>query len=293
MMFFYNKGQLLLIFLSCAENLKYNDSIAVENNNLNTTENNQLNPGVSSVGVSGIIVSSEDKKPLSNVTIYIPSYSIESDKKFIIEHSLNSPIVNQPNCIKPSTDYISYTCSRADGSFFLPLSKVTALPLKIFVQKDNRINSTSIDLNEINSDIGVITFSEFEDLEVKDKVAIVFDLLNPYEEISKILTANDINPQFVQLEMLKSFYDIYEIDSNQNEVDVTTLKDLINTKETQKDADITQYDVIYINCHNEDDIANLPDDIKRALLMFVSNGGELYLTSWQFQLPETNLDQYI
>ena len=129
MMFFYNKGQLLLILfsfsllLSCAENLKYNDSIAVENNNLNTTENNQLNPGVSSVGVSGIIVSSEDKKPLSNVTIYIPSYSIESDKKFIIEHSLNSPIVNQPNCIKPSTDYISYTCSRADGSFFLPLSK--------------------------------------------------------------------------------------------------------------------------------------------------------------------------
>jgi len=300
MMYFYNNGRLLLILLNLLVILFSTGCAFTDSSQKHTSlvNSSKISSSSDTPFVSGHILLADNFTPANNVTVYIPNVNAKTPL-FINELVLSSSSSAERSCEKPLAPYISFTCTDVNGHFKLPVTKFSSPPLSITVQSNEVTVSTAISLSEIGSDIGAITLIDREALGAqkhdKDRIAIVFDLLDPYEEINRTLAENDISPDLIRIEMLQNFYDIYEINENKSDVKVTTLQELVKDQNRDKLADIADFDVIFINCRNEDDIANLNATIRKELLKFVSNGGELFITSWSFQLekPKFNLNDYI
>jgi len=299
-MYFYNNGRLLLILLNLliilfSTGCAFTDSSRKQTSPVDSSNVSNYND---TPDVSGHVLLADGFTPANNVTVYVPNVNAKSPL-FINELTLSSKSSSEHACEKPLAPYLSFTCTDVNGQFKLPVTRLSNLPLSITVQSNEETVSTAISLSELGSDIGAITLIDRQAFGAqkhdKDRIAIVFDLLDPYEEINRTLAENDISPDLIRIEMLQDFYDIYEINEKKSDVKVTTLQELVKDQNRDKLADIADYDVIFINCRNEDDIANLNTTIRKELLKFVSNGGELFITSWSFQLekPELNLNDYI
>jgi len=293
MMYFFNNGRLLLILLNLL-------LILLGTGCATTLETTRANNRNHTSLLTGQVLLANGTTPIKSVTVYIPNVE-QKTTIFINELSLNSSSQAKRACEKPLAAYFSFSCTDVNGHFELPVTKLSTFPLSIIVQNSDDTVSTDIAINELDSDIGIITMSDNQSSVPtrhgadKNKIAIVFDLLDPYEEINRTLVENNINPDLVRIDMLNNFYEIYEINESQNDVDITTLQELVKDQNKDTLADIADYDIIFINCRDEDDIAKLSTKIRRELLKFVSNGGELFITSWSLQLeePELDLNEYI
>jgi len=300
MMYFYNNGRLLLILLNLliilfSTGCAFTDS---SHKQLSAFDPNSIDNYSETPVVSGHVLLSDGSSPASNVTVYVPNVNAKTPL-FINELALGSTSTSERACKKPIAPFISFTCTDVNGQFKLPVTKLSKFPLSIIVQSNEETVTTAISLDELGSDIGAITLLDQHTIgaqrEEKNRIAIVFDLLDPYAEINRTLVENDISPDLIRIDMLQNFYEIYEINENQSDVKVTTLQELVKDQNMDKLADIADYDIIFINCRHEDDIAKLNTNIRKELLKFVSNGGELFITSWSFQIeePELNLNDYI
>ncbi len=288
MMYFYNNGRLLLILFSLL-------FILLNLGCTTTPKPIKLVSDSRAPVVTGHLLLADGSTPANNVAVYVPTVNT-SASLFINELTLSSTPLLEHSCKKPQVPYSSFACTDVNGRFELPIFGLAALPIPVVAKINKHTVSTTIALNELDSDIGVITFPGRQTLttqiqaEEKDKIAIVFDLLDPYEEINRTLVENDINPDLIRIDMLNNFYEIYEINENYSDVEVTTLQELVKDQNKDTLADISDYDIIFINCRDEDDISKLNSNIRKELLNFVSNGGELFITSWSFQIEEPVLD---
>lgn len=303
-------GSLFLSLLACTSKPVILDSNPVVLSNpptslieFSTTKNNSI---------SGIIVDSVDSTPLVGITVYIAdSHSglhsgLQEGTKKIFKRSANDlslssigPDVDSKSCQKPIEPYIAYTCTNYWGAFYLNIANLRELPLRLKITNQRNTQEITLSLNDIGTNLGKIKLSPNASADsgmIKQKIAIVTDLLNPYREIQNSLSSEDIENidlESMKLEIAEGFYELYEVDAENSLIEFPSFESLFSDKDKDQKADINNYEVVYINSLEEADISNLSDEYKRMLIDYVSKGGELYITSWSFELQEPGIDSYI
>jgi len=152
--------------------------------------------------------------------------------------------------------------------------------------------AASLTHNDVNTDIETTSIKP-EKSAAKEKVGIVMDFYNLYEDILNKLESKSASSQNVEIQIKSQYKDIYNINVDQSQVTFPTFYSLFVDADKDGKADIHNYDTVYINSRSESDIALLDTKIKRALLRYINNGGNLFITEWNIELLESDLDQYI
>jgi hypothetical protein len=233
--------------------------------------------------VSGYVVESDGVTPLYNATVAV-----------LGSHLAVVGGVNNTSCPTPAKPHVSFTCTREDGSFSLDMSQVREFPVTITIEKLDEIREITLDLDDLNSGIGTLAMIR-KDTQPKEKVAVVMDFYNPLQEIQEFLNANPSQTQDVKLQLMNEYQNLFEINGEGRDITYPTFYSLFIDADNNGQADIYNYDVVYINSRQKSDIALLDQSIRQQLVNFISNGGNLYITEWSVQLEteEPSLDQYI
>lgn len=244
--------------------------------------------------ISGHVVAEDGYSPLVGATVYIASRRAEPGKKTIKNLSLGSINLagNTNTCDKPKEPYVIYTCTNTTGMFYLNLAHVQEFPIRLTITGRENTRNLALSLNDLGTYLGIIDLSADQEVE-KQKIAIVTNLFNPYEQIQKTLNDQQIDPTNLQVEFMQDFYELFDIDQDQSCVEFIALKTLLEDNDDDKKADINNYQVVYLNSHNENDITELSKDVRKKLMKFIADGGELYITSWEFELHEPTIYNYI
>ncbi|MCI0507836.1 MAG: hypothetical protein L0Z73_17240 [Gammaproteobacteria bacterium] len=233
--------------------------------------------------VSGYVVEGDGATPLYNATVAV-----------LGNHSSIPGSINDKSCPTPAKPHVSFTCTREDGSFSLDLSQAREFPVTITIEKLDEIREITLELDDLNSGIGTIAMIR-EDTQPKEKVAVVMDFYNPLQEIQEFLDANPSQTQDVKLQLMNEYQNLFEINGDGRDIAYPTFYSLFIDADNNGQADIFNYDVVYINSRQKSDLALLDQSIRQQLVDFISNGGNLNITEWSVQLEkeEPSLDQYI
>ena len=121
------------------------------------------------------------------------------------------------------------------------------------------------------------------------------DFYNPLQDIQEFLNANPSQTQDVKLQLMNEYQNLYEINSDGRDISYPTFYSLFVDADNNGQADIFNYDVVYINSRQQSDLALLDQSLRQQLLNYISSGGNLYITEWTVELEkqEPSLDQYI
>jgi len=234
--------------------------------------------------VSGFIVESDGATPIYNATIAILGKKAEQ----FIQRAENL----QP-CISPAKPNINFVCSKEDGSFNLDVSQIREFPVTITIEKEDEIQEIALNENDLKSGLGTIAMVP-RTSRVKDKVAVVMDFYNPIKEIQKFVSENDGDTQAVALQLMNEYQNLFQISDDSSEVSYPTFYSLFVDADKNGEADIFNYDVVYINSRQQSDISLLDESLRAKLLDYISRGGKLNVTEWTVEMEqEPSLDQYI
>lgn len=233
--------------------------------------------------ISGYIIESDGATPVFGATVAVLANNLSTK---------TTP--SKETCTSPSKPHVNYACSNEDGSFTLDLAQVREFPVTISIEKLDDIQEITLSLNDFNSDIGMIALAP-EAIELKEKVAVVMDFYNPLDDIQSFLNANPSQTHEVKLQLLNEYQSLFKIDSDGTDITYPTFFSLFNDMDNDGKPDIYNYDVVYINSRQQSDIALLDQSLRKELLNFMSNGGNLFITEWTVELEqeEPSLDQYI
>jgi len=238
----------------------------------------------SKISIRGTIVQNDGVTPLESATVSIAS-DTTSQKQIAPLNTLN-------NCGETISNTDDRTYTQPDGSFILNLTNSDIFPAKICIQKQTSTQEITLTRRDLNTNIGTITMKP-QQTTSQEKVGIVMDFYNLYDDILHKLESKSSSRQNVEIQIKSQYQDIYNIDVEQSYVTFPTFYSLFTDADKDGKADIHNYDTVYINSRSEADIALLDNKIKRTLLSYVSNGGNLFITEWNVELPDPDLDQYI
>ncbi|HEY5604555.1 MAG TPA: hypothetical protein VIM41_15745 [Gammaproteobacteria bacterium] len=239
--------------------------------------------GNAEVMVSGYVVDSDGVTPLYGATVALLS-----------KHAAVAANKHGKSCPTPAKPHINYTCTAEDGSFTLNLSQVDEFPVIITIEKLDEIQEITLDLNDLNANIGTIAMMR-EAKQTTEKVAVVMDFYNPLQEVQKLLNTSPSQTQEVKLQLMNEYQNLFDINGDGRDISYPTFYSLFVDADNNGKADIFNYDRIYINSRQKSDLELLDQSLRKQLLDFLSSGGSLFITEWSVQLEEEepSLDQYI
>lgn len=242
--------------------------------------------------IRGTLLDIDGKTPVAGATVYIANTQASLPSKHMLRSlSLSSSLNTHAACKRPAVPYTAYTCTHLDGSFDLAVDQVRQLPFPIILSNDKYKVSVSLDINDLGTNIGEVAFAVPE--KEKQKIAIVLDFFNPYEDIKHQLKTGryDMREAFQNIsdQMVRKF----DLKKYKSKVMFPRFASLFEDWDGDHQIDLFKYDIIYINSRTSQAIARLSKEKKDALLKFISRGGQIYITEWKFELPEIPLDQYI
>jgi hypothetical protein len=253
--------------------------------------------GVLAQRLQGKLLDVDGITPVAGATVYIVNPKAPPAKHMLNGLSLKSTAqlsstsVKQQNCAAPTEPYFAYACTRRDGSFELVVNQVQQLPLPItFIKGENKV-SINLGLNDLDSDIGDVAFAIPE--EAQQKIAIVLDFFNPYEDIKHQLKTGHYDMRDAFREISNQMVQMFDLDKTKSKVMFPKFASLFEDLDGDQQIDLYKYDIVYINSRNSKDISSLSKEKRKELLKYISRGGQLYITEWKIELPEVPLDQYI
>lgn len=248
------------------------------------TQLGQISKSGKQTQVSGFVVESDGATPVYNATIALLGKRAES---FIQRAEPMQP------CISPAKPNINFVCSKADGSFNLDVSQIQEFPVRISIEKEDEIQEISLSEQDLKNGLGSIAISLQPSI-TKEKVAVVMDFYNPIKEIQKFVRENDGDSQAVTLQLMNEYQDLFQISNDESDVTYPSFYSLFVDADKNGEADIFNYDVVYINSRQQSDISLLDESLRAKLLDYISRGGNLHVTEWTVELEqEPSLDQYI
>ncbi|MGD8566590.1 MAG: hypothetical protein PVJ39_00695 [Gammaproteobacteria bacterium] len=235
--------------------------------------------------VSGFVVDTDGVTPIYGATVAVVSTDTADAKTFRGDSD---------HCATPAEPHQSYTCTREDGSFTVNISAASEFPVTVRIENGSNTHEITINRDDVNSDLGVVVMSQ-QTVANKDKVAVVMDFYNPVDQIKEFLDDNPSQLQSVKLQLMNEYESLYQISSDKQDVSYPTFYSLFIDGDKNGKPDIFNYDVVYINSRDESDIAQLDESIRKQLLAFINNGGQLYVTEWTVEMEqeEPGADQYI
>lgn len=248
--------------------------------------------GVLAQRIQGKLLDIDGKTPVAGATVYIANTATVPSKRMLSGLSLGtSSSVKQQNCATPVEAYYTFVCTRSDGTFELVVNQVQQLPLPItFSKGDNKV-SIKLDINDLNSDIGDVAFDIPE--KTQQKIAIVLDFFNPYEDIKHQLKTGHYDMREAFRNISNQMVQMFDLDKANSKVMFPKFDALFEDWDGDQQIDLYKYDIIYINSRDSKALSSLSKDKREELLKYISRGGQLYVTEWKFELPEVPLDQYI
>jgi len=241
--------------------------------------------------IRGKLLDIDGKTPVAGATVYIAQNKAVIKQRMLSGISLSTSSTASQSCVHPEVPYSAYACTRADGSFDLTITNVAKLPLPVIFSKGEHRISINLDLNDLGTDIGEVAFDLPENLQ--QKIAIVLDFFNPYEDIKHQLKTGHYDMREAFRNISNQMVHMFDLDKTKSKVLFPAFASLFEDWDGDNQIDLYKYDIIYINSGNSKDIAGLSKDKREALLKFISRGGQLFITEWKFELPEIPPDQYI
>ena len=233
--------------------------------------------------ITGYLVQSDGVTPLAGATISIAT-----------PHKVQIAIApSEGNCAEPSIDFHTYACSVEDGSFTLPMNDLKDFPLTLSIEFNNQRQIITLAADKITANMGRLAFSP--NTEAKEKVAIVLDFYNPFEDIRELLEDDSTDIQAAKHQLLNEYQNIYNISNETSDISFPTFYSLFIDEDMDGKADIHNYETLYINSRSQSDIALLEQSLKNELAEFIANGGNLYITEWRIEMEvvEPGPDQFI
>ncbi len=248
-----------------------------------------------SVHVTGAIKQSDGTPLTDTVTVYIPNLTNVAEK-LIKDLSISSFVNGRRTCQKPLEPYISYSCTDANGRFTLTIPRTAQFPVKLKFQTAQGNQESLLALDDIDSDLGIFQFDS-QSIQQRKKIAIITNLIesvsaNPVNDTQNNLS-NEDTAEINRMELTQGFLKLYNIDDTTSEIEFPSFKSLFLDIDGDKKTDLFQFKAIYLNSQSGSELNELSQDIKQLLLEYVKQGGELYITSWKYDIEEPGLDQYI
>lgn len=225
--------------------------------------------------------------PIKAATVYFPKHQTNA-KKLLNNYNLGSISIKSNGCKQPTLPYYSFTCTDSNGRFHLHMLGYADLPLQLSFINLNKSMSITLDINDISTDLGQISFEQTQ--LKRNKIAVVMDLFNPLEHMSSL---PGLNPYKDSEQFARRFFEYYHLSKYENELLFPELSSLFKDTDGDNKADIYLYKTVYINSRGEQDMHKLGGREKTLLLEYVSNGGELLITNWGATPFQITIEQFI
>jgi hypothetical protein len=238
--------------------------------------------------VHGKLVSKDNNEPLAGATVYVPK-AVTEEKKPLVDLSLNSAVERTMGCKVPSEPYSSFACTDRFGNFTISLLNASQANFKLKFQFNDTTVQTDLSLNDLDSDIGTILFTDNDTQ--KKKIAIVLDLQGQASQMSNSFEDTVTNTMKVEFE--QEFSKMYDIDENEFDVEFLPFPSLFDDKDADDRMDIFNYKIVYLITPGNEDLSDLSKDNKMTLLDYISKGGELFVTTLSVEADEVSLEEYI
>jgi hypothetical protein len=247
------------------------------------------NPGTFQNLVHGKVVSKDSNQPIAGATVYLPKTAQE--KKPLADLSLNSAIERTMGCQVPTEPYASFACTDPFGNFTISLLSASQDDFKLKIQYEDKTVHTDLALNDLDSDIGTIEFDVSQSDTQKGKIAIVLDLQGQPSQMSNSL--DELLSNTMKVEFEQEFSKLYDIDENQYDVEFLPFPSLFEDKDDDKRLDIFNYKMVYLITPGNEDLSDLKKENKLTLLDYISEGGELFVTTLSVEAEDASLEEYI
>ena len=248
--------------------------------------------------VHGKVVAADTNLPVAGATVFVPKTLPLTDGVLpqaekgrpLNDLSLTTVVEQSMGCKLPTEPYSSFACTDHLGNFAISLTNAELDNIQLKFQYKEATVHAELTLNDLDSDIGTILFTENEPQSQKEKIAIVLDMsgkTSPMRSLGKSL------PLPKEVEFEQQFVKMYDIDENQYDVEFMPFTSLFEDKDADQSIDIFKYKIVYLISTGDEDLSVLGKDKKTALLEFISNGGELYVTKLSVELDSHSMDDYI
>lgn len=245
---------------------------------------------IASQQISGKLLDRNGRTPVAGVTVYV------ANREAVVKRMLNNLSLKSPttenNCPAPSEPHFAFTCTRADGSFELPVTQLTRIPAPLVMTKGEVRAEVELGLNDLGTDIGLVTFNQSGN-DAEETIAIVLDFFDPYDDISNKLNSRQLDPEAAFLVINDQISEVLDMENSNQHIEFPKFAALFEDNDGDDKADIFNYSSVYLNSRDADDITNMDKEQKKQLLKFIANGGQLYVTEWTIEQAEPSLDQYI
>jgi hypothetical protein len=175
------------------------------------------------------------------------------------------------------------------GNFTISLLNVSLDNFKLKFQYNEGSVQTDLSLNDLDSDIGTILFSE--GTSEKQKIAIVLDMQDETPQMSNSFDNKISHTMKVELE--EKFSQLYDIDENEYDVEFLPFPSLFEDKDEDQRLDIFNYKMVYLITPGDEDLSDLSRKNKLTLLDYISKGGELFVTTLSVEADDASSDEYI
>lgn len=258
--------------------------------------------------VTGKVQAPDQSTPISGATVYVG----EGRQKTTSEKKKAAGFAMAENCAEPDVDFTAYTCTDTEGNFEFEVDVVDdEVELKIF--KGSFYFEVTVQTEGSEStDIGSVNVTT-----ENTKMAVVTGRYDRMEDILAKVGFGDVvtdenSSDYGKLDQGTEEFDLYDGDFTLDDSEYPNMNELFTDNDGDGDADIHNYDIIFINCgasessissktvgpHNHGSHANKTSDVlKQAdineLQSFVENGGTLYATDLAYDFIEQTYPSYV
>ena len=240
--------------------------------------------------VHGKLLAKDTNQPIAGVTVFVPK-TLVGEKQPMTDLSLNSAVEQTMGCKTPSEPYASFACTDPFGNFTISLTNANEDNFKLKFQYNGTTIQTTLSLNDLDSDLGTIIFSDDSPGAQKKKIAIVLDFQGQASPMSN--SFDNAISDTLKVEFEQEFSKMYNIDENEYDVEFLPFPSLFQDKDEDKRMDIFNYKIIYLITPGNEDLSDLNKENKLTLLDYISKGGELFVTTLSVEANEATLEEYI
>ncbi len=240
------------------------------------------------VTVSGNITIPDGSTPAANATVYIAGGSAASSQK---------PILGT-DCPLPPENYITATCTLADGSFEIEVAGSNTVEFRVV----KGAFSLKFEVNLAEALEGVVALPTAVALsnELAEGGANIAVVTGLYDSIENVLAKSGLGgfDSTGALVLGTETFDLYDGDNSLTE-NYPGFAELLEKDSATGNANIFNYDIVFINCgarEFSDSFYGLAPEAPRTkeiLRDYVELGGRLYVTDLAYDFVEQTFPEFI
>lgn len=236
-------------------------------------------------GISGVVVAPDGATPVAGATVYVPetavtaAYAVSATNTIV---PLAMPAAVEIACPPPEENYLVYTCSLSDGTFALDSAALTTDIVELKIKKSFFDQTVNVTLENGVAALGNVALPS-DPAEGAARFGVIEGLYDRMEDILAKMGMGQLNMTNYQL-----------IPGTETFTLLDDMTPLFMDADLDGTADLFQYDVVFINCGQINEMEILANAAYRQVLAdYVNQGGVLYVTDQAYDFVEQVFPDYI